>query len=50
MLRVGLCHIKFLDKGLDSEEGHDSSGGKGTSIERNLAYQNKALHLDSVQD
>ena len=47
MLRVGSCHIKFLDKGLDGEEGRDSSGGEGASIERNLVSQNKALCLVS---
>ena len=34
MLRAGLCRIKFLDKGLDDEEGRDSSGGEGASIEK----------------
>ena len=50
MLRVGSCHIKFLDKGLDGEEGRDNNCGEGASIERNLVSQNKALRLDSVQN
>jgi len=50
MLRAGSCRVKFLDKGLDGEEGRDSSGGEGASIERNLVSQNKALCLVSVQN
>jgi len=50
MLRAGSCRIKFLDKELDGEEGCDSSGGEGASIERNWASQNKTLCLDSMQN